>query len=188
MVDPEREAKFAQVKREVQAYLISPKAGDPYEVVNTYFETTWGLARWCPEASDEATVLLKAIRTRSIEPTERHFDPRYGFVGTIAMGLPYFYPLNLTILGWLVYGRVGSAKNLDSQSKTGIAMAILDQVREFDVIGYDHKRHTDYVRRALLSQPEETPQNGLIQPNTISDRCWYSRVLRVIGLNRSPKN
>lgn len=164
---------FETLKEKVQAFLLDPQSGNPTEEVNRYFEKG-GLSNWTPEDSVDAIVLLRIIKAGLDEPSEAHFDPKYGNAGTITMHLPYFYPLHLGILGLLVLGRVESAREESYAMRKGIARNVLEQTREFDVYGLHIERLTDCIRETLL--PEDIQNTVVRQTETPRKVPWYRRI------------
>jgi len=184
MAEAERQLiPFEAVKSVFQKYLIEPGAENPTDMVNEFFRQKGGFADWQQEDSDEALVLLRAGIGRYRELVPSSMNPEHGTMGTITFGLPHFYPLQLSVLSWYVYGRMESAQSLAPEVRETVASEVLQQVTEFDVAGYDFGRHLNYVRR-MTPGTEEIPIS-VAEPVEISRSRSLRAGLRAI-LSRFP--
>ncbi len=165
---------FDEVREAVKLYLEEPSSEDPYSLVTDYFNQQGGLRGWTLDASAQAVELLMLGRERCRNLSPANLEPQYGSIGTIVMGLPHFYPLHLTILSWLVNGRIESARDLDPAIRQRIAYDLLNQAKEYDVYGCDIHRNIGYVRSRLFEQPAIPPQ---VIADTQRPQSWLSRIL-----------
>jgi hypothetical protein len=160
---------FQTVEQQVQAYLANPASGDPTGLVNRYFQETYGpdLGK---QAGDEAQQLLFDTQTRRLTPRESDYDPEAGNLGTIAMRLPYWYPLHTTLFSWYTEGRIGERQNSTAEQKATLAQRLREDCRLYGLIPDDLERIN---RRLAVLQPDS---GTAIAQSVPSSPPWYKRL------------
>lgn len=159
---------FVEIEKAVQTRLISPQSGDPYNLVNTYFDEKYGIKEWSQQATQEAERLLSIMKNRMREQIDPNFDTDHGNLGSIAMNLPYFYPLNLTVLAWLVYGEVGQSSSLEPEQRQEAGERLLKKVAEYDPHRVHEEKNAELIRGRLMPKLDKTP---IAKPS-----AWYTRL------------
>lgn len=151
-----RKPTFQDIKGRLAVYLRDPKSGDPYNLINQYLgdaqsSRDWGVVR------GEVDDLLYTMRKRMDQERNPQADIEHGTAGTITLGLPYYYPLNLTVLSYFVHGEVDSVKNAEQDTKTNLMRAFSPIVGYYDPYGYDVDRNLTYMQGTLFPRPVEEP-------------------------------
>ena len=143
---------FNEVKVRVSNFLRDQKSGNPSDVLNTYFA---GI----PEESriGKAEELLTLLVDRTTKPQTREDVIGSGSVGVIVLGLPYAYPLLLTVLGWWVYAvyYTGTAKELTLEEKLALHKRLKDGIYRWDWQGYDARRYDYLLDRLVPPEPSK---------------------------------
>jgi len=156
---------FNEVKGKVANFL-RDSSGDPSDVLNAYFA---GI----PEESriGEVEELLVLLAERTARPQTRADMINSGSPGVIAMGMPYAYPLLLTVLGWWVHAvfKTGTAKELTPEEKVALHKRLKGGIFRWDWQGYD-EHHYDYLLDRLVppkpsreQQSETKPPQGILR-------------------------
>lgn len=144
---------FNEVKGKVANFLRDSRSGDPSDALNAYFA---GI----PEESGigEAEELLVLLVERTARPQTRADMINSGSPGVITMGMPYAYPLLLTVLGWWVHAvfKTGMTKELTPEEKVGLHKRLKDGIFRWDWQGHDEHRYDHLLYR--LVPPEPSPE------------------------------
>ncbi|MDO8583527.1 MAG: hypothetical protein Q7R51_03270 [bacterium] len=146
-----KDSSFPEIVRKLQVYLVDPSSEYPYDFINTYFNST--ADSQSPEhRAQNAERLLTIMKNRMREQINPHWDIEHGNMGSIATGLPYFYPLNLTVLSWYLYSEldVDRVRNLDEKQKMETAEMLRGKASEYDPYGVDKGKNNDLINRYLF--------------------------------------
>ena len=152
-----RKPTFQDIKGKLVAYLRDPKSGDPYNLINQYLGDATDSHDW-GDVRGEVEDLLFTMRKRMDQERNPQADIEHGTPGTITLGLPYYYPLNLTVLTYFVHGEVDSVKGAGQESKEYLMRALSPIVGYYDPYGYDVNRNLVHMQRTLFPQPVEEPR------------------------------
>jgi len=153
---------FQEVKVQVANYLHYSGSGDPTDVLNAHFTSI-------PEESriEEAEELLTLLVERTARPQTRSDMVNSGSVGVIATGMPYAYPLLLTVLGWWVGAvyHTGTVTELTTGEKLALHKHLNDGIFRWDWRGYDANQYNYLLDRLVPPepQPQSKPARGILQ-------------------------
>ena len=153
---------FNEVKGKVADFLRSSRSGDPSDVLNAYFASIPAESR-----IGGAEELLVLLVERTARPQTRADMINSGSPGVISMGLPYAYPLLLTVLGWWVYAvyDIVIAEELTLEEKVALHKRLKDGIFRWDWQGYD-KHHYDHLLDRLVPpepQLQNNPPRGILR-------------------------
>lgn len=164
----ERGISFESLEKKVNAYLSDPQSEDPYLDVKDYFS---GI-KDPKKVVDGALTLLFSTKSRCLTPQSSDFDPKYGNVGTIAMHLPYFYPLHLTLFSRYVEASLKTAEGLSDQDKEKLVKKISEDVVIYCLIPDEVKRVIARLDNFLSPRENKAP----IQSPQESSAHWYEKL------------
>jgi len=158
---------FNEVKGKVANFLRNSRSEDLSDVLNAYFA---GI----PKESHigEAEELLVLLVERTAKTQTRADMVNSGSPGVIAMGMPYAYPLLLTVLGWWVNAvyNTGTAAELTLEEKVVLHKRLKDGIFCWDWQGYDEHRYDYLLDRLVPPEPSRKQQSKSKPPQGILRR------------------
>jgi hypothetical protein len=157
---------FSEIKGEVTSFLNDSRSGDPSGRLNAYFS---GINAYFSGISEEARIgeaeeLLNLIAEQTARPQSNAEMINSGSPGVIAMGIPYAYPLLLTVLGWWVFAvlKTGTKTELTAEEEATLHKRLKDGITRWDWLRCDDHHYDPLLNQLVPPQLQPQQQQSRI--------------------------
>lgn len=153
---------FLTVSCLVSGYLDNPEiTPPPFEEVASYF-------RFDSQTWEYRVGELESLLGSLSEINNLGFDnspPKHSTPGTIAMGLPYFYPIQMNLLSSLVQGEIKRVKEAPEAQKQEMQKSLLDRSTQYDPYAYSLADNTTLIHDSFNAgtPPRQAAGGGIFQ-------------------------